>query len=227
MTAVLAGNVSNAVAVELSTNTAVLEQVTNDQAAEIFDAIDPGALTSDQEEALTTAVSKAPDSVKGVFESTIDVYASGLDKYVPTGSKVNVGSRRVLIAAAAAVSTLASGGNIPTSRDSQSSSSLNYSDMPNTSERFARGRARSMGADVAKRRKKMKQLKGRPMKEQSHLRRLIKTLSREISSMAFTLAGSVIVLATLSGQTRKIAAIATIAALVLHFGYALTTDDTD
>jgi hypothetical protein len=227
VTAVLAGNVSNAVAVELSTNTAVLEQVTNDQAAEIFDAIDPGALTSDQEEALTTAVSKAPDSVKGVFESTIDVYASGLDKYVPTGSKVNVGSRRALIAAAAAASTLATGGSTPASRDSRDSSSLNYSDMTKTAEGIARRRARGMGTDVAKRRKKMRQLKGHSMKEQSRLRRLINTLSREISSMAFTLAGSVIVLATLSGQTRKIALIATIAALVLHFGHVLTSGETD
>ena len=45
--------------------------------------------------------------------------------------------------------------------------------------------------------------------------------------MAFTLAGSVIVLATLSGQTRKIALIATVAALVLHFGNVLTSDEPD
>ena len=65
------------------------------------------------------------------------------------------------------------------------------------------------------------------MKPTSPLMRFIRRLAREISTMAFTLAGSVIVLATLSGKTRTIALVATVVALVLHFGLALTRNDAE
>ena len=50
-------------------------------------------------------------------------------------------------------------------------------------------------------------------------------LFREMAAVSFTLAGSVIVLGTLSGATRTIALVATIVAVGLHFGYVMAEDD--
>jgi hypothetical protein len=48
-------------------------------------------------------------------------------------------------------------------------------------------------------------------------RTIFNKLATEISKLSFTLAGSTIVLFTLSGQTRKVAMVATGIAIVLHF----------
>jgi hypothetical protein len=54
-------------------------------------------------------------------------------------------------------------------------------------------------------------------KVKNQTRTIFKLVATEISKLSFTLAGSTIVLFTLSGQTRKIAMIATGAAIFLHF----------
>ena len=51
--------------------------------------------------------------------------------------------------------------------------------------------------------------------------RILKKILREIGPMSFTLAGSVIVLSTLSGRTQKIALVATAVAVALHFGHVV------
>jgi hypothetical protein len=48
-------------------------------------------------------------------------------------------------------------------------------------------------------------------------RTIFNKLATEISKLSFTLAGSTIVLFTLSGQTRKVAMVATGIAIFLHF----------
>ena len=83
-----------------------MESVDSDQAAEIFDAIPVDELTSEEEAALVAAVTDAPEEVKNAFESTIDIFAEGLDEYVAVGSQVDVGTRRSLIAASAVVSAM-------------------------------------------------------------------------------------------------------------------------
>jgi hypothetical protein len=93
-------------AAELATSPKVLASIDADQAAKIFKAVDVKSLTSEQEAALVAAVTNAPDEVKNAFEETIDIFAEGLDDYVPLGSQVDVGARRSLIAVSAAVSTL-------------------------------------------------------------------------------------------------------------------------
>ena len=97
-------------ATELATSEKVLESIDGDQAAEIFDAVEPENLTPAEEAALVAAVTDAPDEVKNAFEETIDIFAEGLDEYVALGSQVDVGTRRSLIAASAAVSTLTAAG---------------------------------------------------------------------------------------------------------------------
>lgn len=101
---VIENGVTEDQATDLATSKKVLESIDTDQAAEIFDAIPVGDLSVAEEEALVAAVSDAPDEIKDEFETQIDVYGEGLDNYVPTGSQVDVGSRRTLLAATAALS---------------------------------------------------------------------------------------------------------------------------
>lgn len=80
----------------------VLNELSDDQVAELINSIVPEALSDEQAAALSEALSSAPDSVKEEFEQQINVFGGQFDTYVPTGSKVSVGARRVIVAAAAA-----------------------------------------------------------------------------------------------------------------------------
>jgi len=81
---------------------AVLEELSDEQIVELIDAIVPEELTDEQAVALSEALTNAPDDVKEEFESQIDVFGGQFDTYVPTGSIISVGARRVVVAAAAA-----------------------------------------------------------------------------------------------------------------------------
>ena len=80
----------------------VLNELSDDQVTELIDAIVPSELSDDQALALSEALTDAPDNVKQEFEQQIDVFGGQFDTYVPTGSAVSVGARRVLVAAAVA-----------------------------------------------------------------------------------------------------------------------------
>lgn len=99
----LAAEIDSSQATELATSAKVLESVTADQAAEIFDAIDVGELSDEDAEAIVEAVQNAPTDVKKKFENEINIFSDKFDKYVPVGSTVPVSTRRVIVAAAAAV----------------------------------------------------------------------------------------------------------------------------
>jgi hypothetical protein len=55
----------------------------------------------------------------------------------------------------------------------------------------------------------------------------IKKLGRETSALAFTISGSVVVFATLSGETRTITIIATSCAFAVHYVHAMIKNDED
>lgn len=80
----------------------VLNELSDDQVTELIDAIVPSELSDDQALALSEALTDAPDNVKQEFEQQVDVFGGKFDTYIPTGSAVSVGARRVLVAAAAA-----------------------------------------------------------------------------------------------------------------------------
>jgi hypothetical protein len=80
----------------------VLNELSDDQVVELIDSIVPDELTGEQAEALSEALTNAPDDVKQEFESQINVFGGQFDTYVPTGSNISVGARRVVVAAAAA-----------------------------------------------------------------------------------------------------------------------------
>lgn len=89
-------------ALALVTNAAIISSVTEEQASEIFNAVDVGELSTEQAEGLIDAVQEAPEGIRKSFEQEIDIFGSGkFDTYVPVGSKINVHQRRALIAASA------------------------------------------------------------------------------------------------------------------------------
>ena len=91
--------VSAAEAEELATNPDVIQSVTPEQAAEIFDAVEVSDLSEAQAEQLVEAVQGASEEVRAEFEDQINVFGGKFNKYVPIGSNINVGQRRVLVAA--------------------------------------------------------------------------------------------------------------------------------
>jgi len=69
---------------------------------ENFDSLDEETL-----EAVSVALSEAPTEVKKEFESQVNVFSGSFNKYVPAGSRVDVGTRRTVVAVTATVSAAA------------------------------------------------------------------------------------------------------------------------
>lgn len=242
---ILEGDVSATQATELATSPVVLQSIEPDQASEIFDEIPVGDLDPEQEAELVAAVSDAPTEIKNAFETSIDVYGSGLDEYVPVGSSIDVGDRRTLVAATTAVSSIAAAGATGAGQSSGGSSS------GGSSSRDGRGSDRGSGEplpegpnDQTARRQARKMMNrkrpsstvlsqqigtilGGPTSTMETFTRNLRLVVKEISALSFTLAGSVIVFFTLSGQTRRIALIATAVAMVLHFTNAILESRAD
>ena len=96
---ILATDVSSDQATQLATSAAVLENITGDQATEVFASIDTGEISQEEATAIVEALLEAPIEVKEAFEEEINVFEGGFDEYVPTNSTVSVGIRRVVVAA--------------------------------------------------------------------------------------------------------------------------------
>lgn len=108
----------------LATNPEVLQSVTADEATEIFDAVEVSDLSDTQAENLIEAVQSASEEVRSAFEEQINVFGGKFNKYVPVGSKINVGQRRVLVAASGLL-FMAPTVSISSSSSSSSSSGSN------------------------------------------------------------------------------------------------------
>ena len=103
---VLESGISEDQATELATSAKVLESIDGEQAAEVFDAVDIGAVTAEEAAQIVDAVQEAPKEVRESFETEINVFDGAIDTYVPLGSNLSVGGRRVLIAIAAATAAV-------------------------------------------------------------------------------------------------------------------------
>jgi hypothetical protein len=90
-------------AVSVATNSEVVKTLTSEQATEVFQAIDVEELTPEQAEQLVAAVQNAPEEVREAFEEEINVFSGAVDTYVPVGSSVPIGTRRVIIGISAVV----------------------------------------------------------------------------------------------------------------------------
>ena len=86
---------------------AVLENITNTQAEQLFTEITPTELSLDEAEAVVAAVQEAPQEVREAFESTLNIFQGFADTYVPLNSTVPVSTRRALIAVSAVFLTVA------------------------------------------------------------------------------------------------------------------------
>jgi hypothetical protein len=84
----------------------VLETLDEAQATEIFAALALDELTETELAVLVENVQGAPTEVRQAFEEQINVFGGSVDSYVPLGSNVPVSTRRVLIAATAALGVL-------------------------------------------------------------------------------------------------------------------------
>lgn len=250
---ILENGVTEDQATELATSEKVLESIDGDQAAEIFDEIPVGELTAEQEAALVDAVTDAPEEIKNAFEETIDVYGEGLDDYVAVGSNIDVGTRKSLIAATTVLSTVAvapaagggsgsggggsrgpgggsggsggSGGGSGGSGDGGNSG--RREDEPEEEEEEEAEIEGPEGDEEENNftRNSIFKYEEGTMKRKFSPWGFIKKFSKETAAMAFTISGSVVVFATLSGETRKITLIATSAAFVVHYINAMLKND--
>ena len=248
---ILENGVTEDQATELATSEKVLESIDEDQAAEIFDEIPVGELTAEEEAALVEAVTDAPEEIKNAFEETINVYADGLDDYVPVGSNVDVGSRRTLLAASAALTAATAGvagsagpsggsgggskgpsggpgGSSGGPGDGGNSSGRREDENPDGEDEEEDTEIEGPEGDEEEnnftRNSIFKYQEGTMIKRFSPWG-FIKKFSKETAALAFTISGSVVVFATLSGETRTITIIATSVAFAVHYISAMLEND--
>ena len=252
---ILENGVTEDQATELATSEKVLESIDGDQASEIFAEIPVGELTQEEESALVEAVTNAPEEVKNAFEETINVYGEGLDDYVPVGSSVDVGSRRTLLAATAVLSAATvgvagsagpsggsgggsgggskgpsggSGGSGAGPGDGGNLNSRREDENPDGEDEEQDTEIEGPEGDEEEnnftRNSIFKYQEGTMIKRFSPWG-FIKKFSKETAALAFTISGSVVVFATLSGETRKITIIATGCAFIVHYINAMLKKD--
>ena len=239
--AVLENGVTEDQATNLASSSKVLESIDTAQAEAIFETIPVGDLTQAEEAALVAAVTDAPEEIKNTFEATIDIYGEGLDDYVAVGSQVDVGSRRTLIAATTAVAAIAgaaaTGGASGGSGGGSGGSSGSGSGGSNTEGRSRREEeSEEPAGEIAGLDDEGDEEYTRNSIFNYYLEEgiwktkiswfgLVKKFVNETAALSFTLAGSVVVFITLSGDTRKTAMIATGVALAVHYIHVLLKND--
>lgn len=235
---IIENEITEELAVEIATSAAVLMTLSGDEASEVFSSIDTSSLDESQKIEIIAAVQNAPDEVREAFEEEINIYTDGFDQYIPLGSSIDVGTRRSLIAVTTATATLAVGAAAAGSASSSRSSSSNSQTQPSGSN--SAYRKEEEGDEAAG------ELAGLEHKDDERFTRnsifnyytiggvemkkfdiwgFLKKLWDITGALAFTIAGSVIVFITLSGETRKVAMIATAIALVVHYIYTILKND--
>lgn len=94
-----------------------LSELSLDKVEEILETIDYDELTEEETQQLISTLNESSDDVKSIFEETVNVYSGQFDSYIPSGSKITVGERRVLIAVTAV--TVVAGAPAPAGRRSR------------------------------------------------------------------------------------------------------------
>jgi hypothetical protein len=86
-----------------------LEELSDEEVSQLIENLAESDLTDEQATAVAEALSDAPIEVKEEFEDQINIFSGQFDVYVPIGSNINVGQRRVLVAATAVAFTMPAG----------------------------------------------------------------------------------------------------------------------
>ena len=92
--------------VSLVSNPEVLQNVTVEQADEIFEEVEFKELSDEEGQEIVDAVQSAPEEIRESFEEKIDVFSGVFDSYVPLGSLIPIGARRTLVVVGAVLSML-------------------------------------------------------------------------------------------------------------------------
>jgi len=90
---------SNQVDVVNTTPGPILSQVPTENLEQFFESLDMSALSPEEQNRVINELNNASEDVKKKFENTVNIYSGTFDEYVPVGSVITVGERKVLIAA--------------------------------------------------------------------------------------------------------------------------------
>lgn len=219
--AILQEEINDEVATALATSAAVIQNITAEQATDIFESVPVGELSDSEGAEIVNAVQDAPVEVKESFEEEINVFAGVFDAYVPLDSTIDVGTRRSVIAVNLVTSTVAlagAAGGLPTP---SSSTSTPKQDMaarkPEEGEEEEGGAIEGEGPDWIKRISIYKYENGERVMDWKNF---TKKFVYGVMASGFTLAGAVVMYFTLSGFTQQVAlwgtSIAFACAMYLH-----------
>lgn len=218
------------------------EELPIETIAEVFAAIEPDQFTEEQKTELAAVLTDAPAEVKEAFEEEIDIYGDGFDDYIPTGSSIDVGTRKSILAATAAVAAIAVGSASTGGSTGGSSGGGSGGSGGSGSSGGTEGRSRKeeesgeMAGEIAG----PEEDDGEDFTKNSIYRYYIKEgkemkkfnwfgFSKKMwditAGLAFTLAGSLVVYVTLSGTTQRIAGIATLTAILVHYVHEILKND--
>jgi hypothetical protein len=227
-------------AVSLAVDEEVLQNIDQEEAKVIFSSIETSSITEEQKSEITEAVQNAPEEVKEAFEGEINIYAEGFDDYVPVGSNIDVGARRSLIAVTAVLSTVAIAPNASPGQPNSSSNNSGGNGSPangalkkdeeNDSEEDEEEGPEIEGPEgdddeEVFTKNSIFKYQEETMKRTFSPWGFIKKFAKETAALAFTISGTVIVFATLSGETRQITLIATSCAFAVHYINAMLKND--
>jgi hypothetical protein len=204
--AILVEELNEEVSIELATSAAVIQNITAEQATDIFESVPVGELSAEDGSAIVDAVQDAPVEVKESFEEEINVFAGVFDDYVALGSTIDVGTRRSVIAVNLVTSTVAltaAAGGLPTPSSSTSTPKQDLAARkPEEGEEEEGGAIEGEGPDWIKRISIYKYEDGvRVMDWKNFARKFV----YGIMASGFTLAGATVMYFTLSGLTQQIA----------------------
>ena len=203
--AILQEELNEEVATELATSAAIIQNITAEQATDIFQSVPVGELSDSEGAAIVAAVQDAPVDVKESFEEEINVFSGVFDTYVPLDSTIDVGTRRSVIAVNLVTSTVAlasAAGGIPTPSSSPSASKQDVVARKEEEESEEGGAIEGEGPDWIKRISIYKYENGvKVMDWKNFTRKFV----YGIMASGFTLAGATVMYFTLSGLTQQIA----------------------
>ena len=219
------------------------EEIPIEQVAAVFAAIEPDQFTEEQKSELAAVLTDAPTEIKESFEEEIDIYGDGFDDYTPTGSNIDVGTRKTVLAAAAAMATSIAVGSGAASGGSSGGSTGGGSGGSGGSSGGTEGRSKreeesedgfsgeiagpgeDENEDFAKNSiYKYYTREGKEMKKFNWFG-FSKKVWDITAGLGFTLAGSLVVYVTLSGATQRIAGIATLTAILVHYVHEILKND--
>jgi len=203
--AILEAEVSAEVATELATSAAVIQNINAEQATEIFASVPVEELSVTEAAAIVDAVQDASTEVRESFEEEINVFAGVFDDYVATGSTIDVGTRRSVIAVNLVTNTVAmaaAAGGIPGSSSNSNSPAKQDVAARKEEEEEEGGAIEGEGPEWIKAISIYKLKDGVKVMDWMNF---IKKFWYGILSSGFTLAGATVMYFTLSGLTQQIA----------------------